>query len=179
VDKDNFKAQIKSALLSLDVNEDAEDYSIQFNADTVLHFTQTHIAEVQEILRLLDEFGTPSDYADELYDENVKGPLLHSSSEGNNKKNIEERIESTSNIGVTQNNNTYTRTEKQTVSSSTAGVAREGSYVSYKRLNAEGEIKENTLKPERYALHKAFIGHKPGDRVTFMGWNYEILSVEN
>ena len=40
--------QIRAAILSIDIEEYSDDYSIQFNEDTTLYFTQTHIAEIQE-----------------------------------------------------------------------------------------------------------------------------------
>ena len=63
--KEEFKKQIRAALLSIDIEEYSDDYSIQFNEDTTLYFTQTHIAEIQEILRLLAEYGAPAEEEDE------------------------------------------------------------------------------------------------------------------
>lgn len=78
--KEEFKKQIRSTILSMDVEEYSEGYSIEFNEDAVLHFTQTHIAEIQEIFRLLSEYGTPSETAYEVgYDEGVSEPLMHPS----------------------------------------------------------------------------------------------------
>lgn len=177
--KEDFKKEVRGAIMGIDVSKDADDYSIDFGSDKVLHFTQTHLAEIQEILKLLAEYGQPSDHADELFE---KEEIINDVAEIV-KRNIEDTKKPvTTNTGTSRRlviKSTVEENEKPKVSATNSSLAREGSFVTYKRLNADAEIKENTLRPEKYALHKEFIGHKPGDRVTFMGWNYEILSVSN
>lgn len=58
-DKSRFKAEIRRAIRELDIQEPEDDYEITLSDDAVIHFTQTHIAEVKEILNLLDEYGVP------------------------------------------------------------------------------------------------------------------------
>lgn len=149
VNKEDFKNKLKSALLSIDIYEVSNDYSIEFNSDMVLHFTQTHIAEIQEILRLLDEYGTPAENVAQEFEENVAGPLMCP----------------------------VRKVTEQDVADS--DVARAGSFITYKKAFAGNEILDNTLHPDKYPLHKAFIGHKVGDVIVYMGKQYEITAVIN
>ena len=180
--KDEFKKQIKGAILTIDTSEEADDYSIMFDSETGLHFTQTHIAEIQEILRLLSEYGTPSDDADELYDSSVSGPLLHPTTEKVEIKrpsavpdNISKDMQKSESIGETEGK---VVTEKEIVTEDASDVAKAGCFITYKKHNSD-EIKDNTLQPGRFPLHKAFLGHRPGDVVRFMGAEYEIIGVIN
>ncbi len=180
--KDEFKKQIKCAILTIDISEEADDYSIMFDSEMGIHFTQTHLAEVQEILRLLSEYGTPSDEAEELYDSSVSGPLLHPAGD---VEETEEDVEDEEEHEDPENEEDYYVEEDQEESESSESdedidddVAREGSFITYKKINSD-EIKDNTLQPGRFPLHKAFLGHRTGDIVKFMGWNYEILGVIN
>ena len=52
---------IRLAIMSLESEKESDDYSIKFNEEMILHFTQTHLAEIQEIFRLIDEYGLPHD----------------------------------------------------------------------------------------------------------------------
>lgn len=58
-DKSRFKAEMRRAIRELDIQEPEDDYAITLSDNAVIHFTQTHIAEVKEILNLLDEYGIP------------------------------------------------------------------------------------------------------------------------
>ena len=57
----------------MDVDADEDEYIIEINSELALHFTQTHIAEIQEIFRLLSEYGTPQEMDE---DGEVSGQLL-------------------------------------------------------------------------------------------------------
>ena len=46
-----------NAIFKMDVQAPADDYEIQISPDTAVHFTQTHMAEVKEILALLRQYG--------------------------------------------------------------------------------------------------------------------------
>lgn len=59
--KEEFKKMIRLAIMSLESEKESDDYSIKFNEEMILHFTQTHLAEIQEIFRLIDEYGLPHD----------------------------------------------------------------------------------------------------------------------
>lgn len=52
---------MKEAFLDLDVEEEEDSYEIVLNSEATLFFTQTHTAEIQELLRLIDEYGLPND----------------------------------------------------------------------------------------------------------------------
>lgn len=57
--KEKFKADMTNAIYKIDAQTPADDYEIQISPDTAVHFTQTHIAEVKEILALLRQYGVP------------------------------------------------------------------------------------------------------------------------
>lgn len=75
-DKEGFLLQMKKALLNLDIQEEADRYEIILKQDVSLSFTQTHIAEIQTLLRLIDEYGLPNETGKEL-DAVVSGSLQH------------------------------------------------------------------------------------------------------
>lgn len=164
--KEEFKKQIRGAILSLDADEDADDYSIEFNADMTLHFTQTHLAEIQEIFRLLAEYGTPSENTDDEYDDNVGGPLMHRARK--TQESVSDEIKPT--IVVESDMRNASKTEE-------SDVARAGSFITYKKKFANNEIYDNTLQPDRFPLHKAMEGHKVGDVIVFQGKEYEIIGL--
>ena len=60
--KEEFTKKISDAIMSLNPYEVSDEYSIELSSDSTIHFTQTHIAEIQEILRLLKEYGVPSEH---------------------------------------------------------------------------------------------------------------------
>lgn len=78
-DKEGFKQKMKAALLELDVEEEEDSYEIILEQDTSVFFTQTHIAEIQTLLRLIEEYGLPDEdnVTDEGMDAIVSGPLQH------------------------------------------------------------------------------------------------------
>ena len=163
--KEEFKKQIRAALLSIDIEEYSDDYSIQFNEDTTLYFTQTHIAEIQEILRLLAEYGAPAEEEDEN-EGKVGGPLMHPMRAQDTDDSIAaESFNIPNNLGTFDD-----ATEKE-------DVAVAGKFISYKKKFANDEIYDNVLQPNRFPLHKALEGHKVGDVVTFQGKEYEIIGL--
>ena len=50
---------MKVAILSLNIEENSDEYEIQLDSDTSLYFTETHVAEIQTILGLISEYGVP------------------------------------------------------------------------------------------------------------------------
>lgn len=163
--KEEFKKQIRAALLSIDIEEYSDDYSIQFNEDTTLYFTQTHIAEIQEILRLLAEYGAPAEEADEN-EGRVGGPLMHPMRTQEADDSIAaESFNVPGNIGTHE------------AATETEDVAVAGKFISYKKKFANDEIYDNVLQPNKFPLHKALEGHKVGDVVTFQGKEYEIIGL--
>jgi len=163
VNKDEFKKKIRDAILTLDVEGYSDEYTIDFNSETALCFTQTHIAEIQEIFRLLAEYGTPSEKAvDYITDEALSGPLMHP------------------NIGHTDRGKIERGTVSDAGVKSTDGVsdvAVAGQFISYKKKFDDYGIYDNILDPKKYDLHKALEGHRVGDVITFKGKSYEIIGV--
>lgn len=163
--KEEFKKQIRAALLSIDIEEYSDDYSIQFNEDTTLYFTQTHIAEIQEILRLLAEYGAPAEEEDGN-EGRVGGPLMHPMRTQEADDSIAaESFNAPGNIGMHE------------AATETEDVAVAGKFISYKKKFANDEIYDNVLQPNRFPLHKALEGHKVGDVVIFQGKEYEIIGL--
>ena len=60
--KDKFKENVTKDIEAIDINIPAEDYAIELTQDCSVHFTQTHLGEVKEILSLLAKYGTPGDH---------------------------------------------------------------------------------------------------------------------
>ena len=174
--KDEFKNQIRIAFRQMDISETVDDYSIRFNEDSTLHFTQTHVAEIQEILILLSEYGTPVIDEEDLPEAEVTGPLLHPIHD----EIIEDIQDSIGGIGI---NNEMESTDEDMEDEPQIlldpDVARKGSFVSYKKKNTS-EIKEiMQLEPSKYPLHKQIEGHKASDVVRLQAFYYEILAVMN
>lgn len=56
---DEYKASIKRAMEHADISLREPYYKVSASIDMSLYFTQTHLAEVQNILQLLDQYGVP------------------------------------------------------------------------------------------------------------------------
>ena len=72
--KEKFKKEMTRALRNIDIDTTAENYEIELSSDTFIHFTQTHLAEVKEILSLLEQYGIPGQ-------EELEKPAMQSSRE--------------------------------------------------------------------------------------------------
>lgn len=73
--KDDYKVKVHKAIVSMDI-ESAEEFEIGINADITVSFTQTHLAEVQTLFMLIDEYGLPDDENSDLEEVvNAHGPL--------------------------------------------------------------------------------------------------------
>ena len=73
--KDDYKVKVHNAIVSMDV-DNSEEFEIGLNADVSVTFTQTHLAEVQTLLMLIDEYGLPDDENSDLEEVvNSNGPL--------------------------------------------------------------------------------------------------------
>lgn len=59
--KEHFKSEMSRAIREINVETIEDDYEIKISDGTSVHFTQTHIAEVKEILNLLEEYGVPGE----------------------------------------------------------------------------------------------------------------------
>ncbi|MCI8283747.1 MAG: hypothetical protein HFE90_00515 [Firmicutes bacterium] len=58
--KETFKKEMKYKLKNIDINANSRECEVEINHNISLTFTPTHLAEVQTIFDLLDEFGVPS-----------------------------------------------------------------------------------------------------------------------
>lgn len=74
--KENYKKQIRQMIISMDLENEDEEFEIGLNSENSIAFTQTHLAEIQTLLTLIDEYGLPDEENDTL-DESVtiSGPL--------------------------------------------------------------------------------------------------------
>lgn len=73
--KDDYKVKVHNAIASMDV-DNSEEFEIGLNADVSVTFTQTHLAEVQALLMLIDEYGLPDDENSDIEEVvNTHGPL--------------------------------------------------------------------------------------------------------
>lgn len=59
--KEQFKTAMTKALREIDISSPEESYEIALSPDESIFFTQTHLAEVKEILSLIDKYGLPGD----------------------------------------------------------------------------------------------------------------------
>lgn len=152
--KEGFKQKIKMALLGLDIEDEEDSYKIILNQDTSVFFTQTHIAEIQTLLRLIDEYGLPNEdnVTDERMDAIVSDSLKHPM-----KRTAKADVELHSVIPADN-------------------VIKDGSYITYRKLQT-GESIDATIQEDKYLLHKLMVGKKIGDVVDLMGKRYEITEI--
>lgn len=54
-------------------------------------------------------------------------------------------------------------------------VIEKGSFVTYRK--PDGSLYENEIQPDKFPLHKAFMGKKIGEKVNFGGRNYVIIEI--
>jgi hypothetical protein len=173
-DKEVFRERMKNSILGLDISAEENEYIIQINADMSLHFTQTHVAELQEIFRLLNEYGVPSKNVNLEEDSRATGSVMYPT-----RKSIIESYTEKPVIATTQINIFSVQKQEEEVPEQIedTDVARKGCFITYKKSFAGGETYDNTLQPDKFPLHKAFEGHRVGDVVVFLGKQYEIIGI--
>ena len=54
MDKESFKKKMRDALRGIDSREDAETYDVILSDSMTVHFTQTHLMEIQTLFQLID-----------------------------------------------------------------------------------------------------------------------------
>lgn len=148
--KDCFKNEMKKAICNLDIDNNYGECEIELNSDTSIYFTQTHVAEIQEIFKLIDEYGTPE-----------KGEYVRS---------VNDTLSSQESAASSENYLDINNSENNSVK------VRNGSFVEYKMLGT-GEVKEITINTAAFPLHNAFVGKHKGERLTLSGKQYEIISI--
>ena len=191
--KEAFKEAMKVAMLSLNIEENSEEYEIQLDSDTSLYFTETHVAEIQTILGLISEYGIP----DENHDERIEKALMETDML---QKEIEfeqvaiasEQNEMFINSEIEEKSKDDDGTEKNELTTSESNITpvtesefdfltntepiQDGNLVSYKKMQTL-EIVDAVMDSEKYPLHKAFLGKKVGDLVVANGRRYLIISI--
>lgn len=157
--KTTFKNAIREDLCDIYISDDVEEYDeddfvVELTGDDSLYFTQTHVAEIQEIFELIDRYGIP-DNEESTDIGTATGPLQHPV-----------RLEMSQ------------KTEDDNVLESSAeeDIVTNGSFITYKKLFS-GENYDNTIQASKYPLHRAFLGKKIGDIISFQGKEYEITSI--
>ena len=60
INKNAFRDAVKRAIVSLNLEDVTEEYEVGLTDEMSLHFTQTHLAELQTIFGLLAEYGIPN-----------------------------------------------------------------------------------------------------------------------
>lgn len=79
--KENFKAQMTKAIREIDIAEVDDEYKIIMAPNASVSFTQTHLAELKEILSLIDQYGVPDDQQTEERRPNVRSIQAEKASE--------------------------------------------------------------------------------------------------
>lgn len=180
VDKENFKKKMKDALKGIDSSEGADTYDVILNNNMTIHFTQTHLMEIQTLFQLIDEYGLPKSEESEILGDGMTKirPQEHKIKPGKfvskrrrlfddegEESAVDEEIATTEEEG-----GVYFRNEDESEI-----VIEKGSFVTYRK--PDGSLYENEIKPEQFPLHKAFLGKKVGDEVEFMGKEYVIIEI--
>ncbi len=158
--RDRNKIEFKEAIMDLlldantggeAANESEKEFKVELPDQNSISFTQTHLAELKEIMELLRDYGTPDQHDEtegEIVEEGPLGPIIRKS-------------------------------QPSTVQSeeiSPVKTARADMYIGFKN-RVDGIITEGVLQPGKYPLHKELEGHKVGDVVKFFGKEYEIVEL--
>lgn len=191
--KEAFKEAMKVAILSLNIEENSDEYEIQLDSDTSLYFTETHVAEIQTILGLISEYGVPDGNQEErlekalmeteMLQEEIGSEQVAATLESGkmlSEPEIEEKLED----GNQEEKNEPTINESDlTLATETefdfltnTEPIQDGNLVSYKKMQTL-EIVDAVMDSTKYPLHKAFLGKKVGDLVVLNGRRYLIISI--
>ena len=155
INKEDFKSKIRYALKSIDSRSEADTYDIKISGDMTVHFTQTHITEIQTLLQLIEDYGLPKAESGDAFDDI-----------GKDKRD-------TSTIKVSRRN--IFADDEVAATTEHEEIVVEGSFVTYKKQ--DGSVYDNTIQPDKFPLHKAFLGHKVDDEVRFNGKKYVITGI--
>lgn len=191
--KEEFKEAMKAAMLSLNIEENSDEYEIQLDSDTSLYFTETHVAEIQTILGLISEYGV----SDENQDERIEKALMDTEALQKEIESeqvavalesdkmfvspeIEEKTKDDNATGktelVTSESNSKLATEPEFEFHVNTESIQDGNIVSYKKMQTL-EIVDAVIDSIKYPLHKAFLGKKVGDLIVVNGRRYLIISI--
>lgn len=188
VNKEDFKEKMKEALKGIDSREDADTYDVILNDNMTVHFTQTHLMEIQTLFQLIDEYGLPKSEESEIFGDSMtkirpkmykiasgrfagKGRRLFDDKDEGEVSDVESAADKE--IAATEekeDDGLYFEADDESET-----VIEKGSFVTYRK--PDGSLYENEIKPEKFPLHKAFLGKKVGDEVDFMGRVYVITEI--
>lgn len=197
VNKEPFKEGMKQALLGVNLEDKADEYELQLNTEYSLHFTETHVAEIQTIFGLLSEYGIPGSIPES--DENVDDAKLsldtdeqgedvtpEKQKESNSaddhaeltlveEPSVSKEEEAEKTIPETSNNKQKSDVPEAEFLPNMDPI-KDGNLVSYKKMNTL-EIVDAVIDSTKYPLHKSFLGKKIGDLVVANGKRYLIVSI--
>lgn len=177
--KDVFRDSIQKSILSLNLEDVVEEYKINLTDDMSMHFTQTHLAEIQTIFGLLTEYGIPNSEVDQHeFQALMSSGQIPGDSISNEVSEIQEILEAQE-ISVTQEIPKIeveqpSRFDFESIPDSEP--IKNGDLVSYKKMNSL-QIVDAVIDSTRYPLHKSFIGKQVGDLVVANGRRYLIVSI--
>ena len=185
--KEKFKKDMTYALKMIDISDQSDDYILDLGNDMSLQFTQTHLAEIKEIIKLIQSNGLPSDDKDkdfiERFNSNILDNVLSEESQSDessvSKQNQEReakkqqrRIEREKQF---QKNNEMIE-KKEKITATPYKTVVKGSRVSV-HITPGDKSCVYTIDPQ-YPIHKMLLGKKVGDIVMDMrGKTYEITSI--
>lgn len=186
VNKEDFKKKMKEAIKGLDSREDADTYDVILDDNMTIHFTQTHLMEIQTLFQLIDEYGLPGSVGSGKFENSKKKNKaeIHAIASGSfagkrrslfddeSEKDVLE-VESVADeeIAITEENGgSYFG-----IADESEIVIEKGSFVTYRK--PDGSLYENEIQPDKFPLHKAFMGKKIGEKVNFGGRNYVIIEI--
>lgn len=120
--KDHFKAKISMAIRRLNTSLQADSYNIDITKSITVSFTQTHIAEIKEILDLIDRYGLPTPEASKEKTTTIMGEI-------STKNKLEESLVSTPLSSILSKVDLSTPKDKQTTSYSRNDVVDNKQFV--------------------------------------------------
>lgn len=169
-DKDKFKIDITNALRLIDITNESDNYILDIGDDMCLHFTQTHLAEIKEILSLIRSNGLPSEDSDKKFTERVSAINQEKTGQSNSnylRGSKEEKERDETNMRRSQER------KKQDLSVNTI---KKGSKVTY-RIVSDGKLSTINIDP-KINLHGKMLGKKVGDIIKdIKGRQYEITAI--
>ena len=191
--KEAFKEAMKVAILSLNIEENSDEYEIQLDSDTSLYFTETHVAEIQTILGLISEYGVPDGNQEErlekalmeteMLQEKIGSEQAAATLESGkmlSEPEIEEKLKDANqeekNEPTINESDLTSATETEFDFLTNTEPIQDGNLVSYKKMQTL-EIVDAVMDSTKYPLHKAFLGKKVGDLVVLNGRRYLIISI--
>ncbi len=151
--KESFKINLKRLINNLDLKKELSEYMIDLKDGFSLHFTQTHVAELQMIFDLINKYGLPG---------------------GTDAKEEIAATRLSKHQGTTKID--HKKHKQGGYNKEQANLIKNGSFVIYKKLTT-GERRGTKINSKAYPIHVEFIGKRKGDTIRMTGQVYEIVSV--